>query len=311
MSQRTSHFTSRFRTSWKTNADSCFKFLDFKCTHANNGLYGHACCLIRPRVTFNPGGFSAKQAPSSHDPCCPSLELNPSGLMLNSFCKILCVCGLMGMLWPDHAVSQTTALPSVAPQRAPNASSPPDSFTRYAPLGQVLPRATQESGVQFQAADPMLKEEVPVSESGPHRNLNLELVLDEFSRIELYGDDSELQKVILLNRNTGARSQAPTASTRSIRKPVKPALRKSITRSQSPSPSLPTTKLSSEQLQTLIRGAYRSPLPEKLWDDPEYREFLVGQGVSSREEMKDRNKAKNIRKTVRRLLWQIKNKSGR
>ena len=55
----------------------------------------------------------------------------------------------------------------------------------------------------------MLKEEVPVRESGPERNLNLEPVLDEFSRIELFGDDSELRKVIILNRNTGAQSQAP------------------------------------------------------------------------------------------------------
>ena len=159
----------------------------------------------------------------------------------------------------------------------------------------------------------MLKEEVPVRESGPERNLNLEPVLDEFSRIELFGDDSELQKVIILNRNTGSRSQGPvvTAPTHS-RNPTRPAPRsapakKPVTR---PAPqSLPTTKLSSQQLQTLIRGAYRSPLPDNLWDDPEYREFLIGQGITSREAMKDRNKAKNVRKTVRRLLWQLKNKS--
>lgn len=59
----------------------------------------------------------------------------------------------------------------------------------------------------------------------------------------------------------------------------------------------------------MIRAAYRSALPENLWDDPDYREFLIGQGISSREEMDDRNKAKNVRKTVRRLLWQMKNNS--
>lgn len=198
------------------------------------------------------------------------------------------------MLWPSPAASQ------------------PESSTRYAPLGQVLPRATQESGVQFQVPDPMLKEQVPVRESGPNRNLNLEPVLDEFSRIELFGDDSELKKVILMNRNTGARSQAPTVtSAPSIPNRAKHTRRsapaqKSVTR---PSQALPTTDLSKEQLQTLIRGAYRSPLPENLWDNPEYREFLAGQGITSREEMKDRNKAKNVRKTVRRLLWQLKNKS--
>lgn len=309
----------------------CVKMLDFKRTHANNGLTGRVCC--------------------------PSLELNPAGLMLNSFCKTICVCGLIGMLWPSHAVSQTTTRPSPAPQKVPNnppqlnsptryfpagqalpretqretqremqesgvqfqapdpnAASQPESSTRYVPLGQILPRATQESGVQFQAPDPMLREEVPVRESGPNRNLNLEPVLDEFSRIELFGDDSELKKVILMNRNTGAQSQAPAVTSAPPRNPRNPAGRsttpqKPVTRPTSTPQSLPTTKLSKEQLQTLIRGAYRSPLPEKLWDDSAYREFLAGQGITSREEMKDRNKAKNVRKTVRRLLWQIKNKS--
>ena len=198
------------------------------------------------------------------------------------------------MLWPSHAASQ------------------PDGSTRYAPLGQILPRATQESGVQFQAPDPMLKEEVPVSESGPERSLDLEPVLDEFSRIELYGDDSELQKVILLNRNIGDRSQAPAVTPTPPRNPRNPAARSVPNQKPATRPvpqSLPTTQLSKEQLQTLIRGAYRSPLPENFWDDPEYREFLVEQGISSREEMKDQNKAKNVRKTARRLLWQLKNKS--
>jgi hypothetical protein len=232
--------------------------------------------------------------------------------MLKSFFKMICVCGLIGMLWPDRAASQTATPFTPMLPKAPNASPPPDRFTRYVPLGQVLPRATRESGVQFQAPDPMLREEVPVRESGPNRNLNLEPVLDEFSRIELYGDDSKLKKVIILNRNTGAQSQAPTATTPSTRKPVRPSARRTPAPKRTPRsvpPPLPTTQLSSERLQELIRGAYRSALPEKLWDDPEYREFLVGQGITSREEMKDRNKAKDVRKTVRRLLWQLKNKS--
>jgi hypothetical protein len=160
----------------------------------------------------------------------------------------------------------------------------------------------------------MLREEVPLRESGPNRNLNLEPVLEEFSRIELFGDDSELKKVIILNRNTSSQSQAPTGTIPSIRKQVRPPTRGTAGSSKKqatrPAPApLPTTALSKEQLQALIRGAYRSPLPENLWDDPDYQEFLVGQGISSREEMKDRNKAKNVRKTVRRLLWQLKNKS--
>ena len=240
--------------------------LDFKRTHANNERYGHACC--------------------------PSLELNPAGLMRNSVCKIIYVCGLIGMGWPDPAASQ------------------PENPTRYVPLEQVLPRATQESGVQFQAPDPMLKEQVPIHESGPDRNLNLEPVLDEFSRIELFGDDSELKKVILMNRNEGAKSQAPAVTLTPPQNPRQPAGRSIPNQIPArPAQSLPDTDLTQAQLQTLIRGAYRSPLPENYWDEPEYQEFLIGQGITSREEMKDRNKAKNVRKTVRRLLWQLKNKS--
>ena len=232
--------------------------------------------------------------------------------MLKSICILICVCGLVGMLWSGQAASQTTASPFPVPT-IPNTSPSPDhSKQRYAPLGQVLPRATQESGVQYQAPDPILREEVPVSESGPNRNLNLEPVLDEFSRIELFGDDSELQKVIILNRNTGAQSQAPVTATPSLQKRVRPSARGTTNRGRAPQTvpqSLPTTNLSKEKLQELIRGAYRSALPESFWDDPEYQNFLIGQGITSREDMNDRNKAKNVRKTVRRLLWQLKNKS--
>ena len=218
----------------------------------------------------------------------------------------------MGFLWPDHAASQ--AMPPSGPVfRAPNSSPPPeDSPTRYVPLGQVLPRATQETGVEFQALDPLLMEEVPASESGPNRELNMEPVLDEFSRIELFGDDSKLRKVIILNRNTGSQSQAPTVTPTPSGNPKKRVSRSVSTpkpTARSATIPLPETNLSKKQLQTLIRGAYRSPLPEKLWDDPEYQEFLMSQGITSREEMKDRNKAKNVRKTVRRMLWQLKNKS--
>ena len=229
--------------------------------------------------------------------------------MRKTLYRLICICGWMGLLWPNHALSQTA--PSSFP--VPTIPSKPAAPSkRYAPLGQVLPRATQESGVQFQAPDPVLREEVPVRESGPNRNLNLEPVLDEFSRIELFGNDSELQKVIILNRNTGGQSQAPVTTTPPRRKRVKPSAASTSKSKRTPKNvprSLPTTNLSKDQLQELIRGAYRSALPEKLWDDPEYQEFLMGQGIASREEMNDRNKAKNVRKTVRRLLWQLKNKS--
>ena len=230
--------------------------------------------------------------------------------MQNVFYKIICVCGLIGILWPGHAVSQTVPGPVPIP-KAPNTSTPPDTSKRYAPLGQVLPRATRESGIQFQAPDPVLKEEVPVNESGPERNLNLEPVLDEFSRIELFGSESELKKVIILNRNMGGQSQAPSVAPPPARSPRIRTPRSTPAPKRVPQapPSLPTTNLTKEQLQVLIRGAYRSALPDNLWDNPNYQEFLVGQGITSREEMKDRNKAKNIRKTVRRLLWQLKNKS--
>ena len=254
------------------------------------------------------------------------------------------------MLSPGYAVAQTMTLPNSMPHEAPNLSSqpnrptryfpsehalpratqdtgtqsqvsnpntapPPVNSTRYAPLQQVLSRVTKESGVQIKTTDPtMLKEEVPVNESGPNRNLDLEPVLEGFSRIELYGDDSELKKVILMNRNEGASSQAPTVTAnprQSRKKSGALSTRASPAQKRVAPPTsqtLPNTKLSQAQLQTLIRGAYRSPLPEELWDNYEYQEFLMEQGIASREDMGDRNKAKDVRKTVRRLLWKLKNK---
>ena len=229
---------------------------------------------------------------------CPWTQ--PLDCMRNSLFKILCVCGWVGLMWPGQAASQTMAPPGLFPvPGAPNTAPPPDNSKRYAPLADILPRASQESGVQFQAPDPVLREEVPVNESGPNRSLDLEPVLDEFSRIELFGNDSKLKKVIILNRNTGASSQAPAVTPSRSRVPGKPATstrtapaQKKKTRAIASQQQLPTTTLSKEQLQELIRGAYRSALPENLWNNPDYREFLIGQGITSREEMNDRNKAK-------------------
>ena len=212
----------------------------------------------------------------------------------------------MGMLLPDNASSQAPAprpVPGGMPRTAPPPDPPDGVSIRYAPLGQILPRATQESGVQFEVPQAIYQEPVPVKESGPDRNLDLGPVLDEFSRIELYEGDSELKKVILLNRNQGGSSQAPLSapSNRSALNKPRPSTR------PAPQP-LPATNLSREQLQKLVRGSYRSPLSEELWDDPEYQEFLIGQGILSREEMKDRDKAKKLRRTLRRLLMQTRNK---
>jgi hypothetical protein len=154
----------------------------------------------------------------------------------------------------------------------------------------------------------MLKEEVPVNETGPDQSLDLEPVLDGFSRIELFGDDSKLKKVILMNRNIGEASQSPTGPALTTQPtPPAPGTPPPMPSSRSIPQSKAAMKLSRTQLQELIRGAYRSPLPENLWDIPEYQEFLMEQGIDSQEDMKDRNKAKNVRKNVRRLLWQLRN----
>ena len=229
--------------------------------------------------------------------------------MVKPFRYFICVCGLMGMLLPDNASSQAPAprpVPGGMPRTAPPPDPPDGVSIRYAPLGQVLPRATQESGVQFDVPETIFQEQVPVKESGPDRNLDLGPVLDGFSRIELYEGDSELKKVILLNRNQGGSSQAPVSA-------PPPALNRSALNKPRPSTRpvphrLSTTNLSREQLQKLVRGSYRSPLAEELWDNPEYQEFLIGQGILSREEMTDRDKTKKLRRTIRRLLMQLQNK---
>jgi len=229
--------------------------------------------------------------------------------MQNAAYKIVGVCGLIGMLWSGHAVAEEITLPGPAPKQTPQKAFQPSDATQYAPLQQVLPRATRETGVQIKTTNPtMLKEEVPVNETGPDQSLDLEPVLDGFSRIELFGDDSKLKKVILMNRNVGEASQSPTGPALTTQPtPPAPGTPTPMPSSQASPQSTEKTKLSKTQLQELIRGAYRSPLPENLWDIPEYQEFLMEQGIDSQEDMKDRNKAKNVRKNVRRLLWQLRN----
>ena len=226
--------------------------------------------------------------------------------MRNPLYTVTLVCGLLGALGSSLGTAQTPVMPVPAPD-LPQTTTAPE--TQYAPLGQVVPRVTRESGVQIEARGPLLLEQVPVRESEPDRNVKLKPVLDEFSRIELFGENSELRKVIILNRNTGADSQAPSVKSHPTPKSTRHGTPKQKHIPNNVSQPFPETKLSKKQLQELIRGAYRSALPEKLWDDPEYREFLIEQGITSQKEMSDRNKAKNLRKTVRRLLWQLKKKS--
>jgi hypothetical protein len=210
------------------------------------------------------------------------------------------------------------------PMTPPPGASPRREAPQYVPLQQVVPRASEESGVEIEADGPLLNELVPAQETGPDQSLDLEPVLDGFSRIELFGDDSELQKVIIMDRIESESSQSPTSASTTRSAPVAaPSIPRSIkspqkrTGASAPAPAAnpaqeieaPESNLDKEQLQELIRGPYRSPLPDKLWDDPAYRQFLTQRGFRTREDMKDRNKAKRLRSTVRRLLWKMRNNS--
>jgi len=235
--------------------------------------------------------------------------------MRKTFHTYIWLGGLMGILLTGPAEAQP-------PMTPPPGASPGREAPQYVPLQQVVPRASEEYGIEIEADGPLLNELVPAQETGPEQSLDLEPVLDGFSRIELFGDDSELQKVIIMDRIESESSQSPTSASTTRSAPVAAQSgprsflspqKRTGTSAPAATPAqriqVPETNLDKAQLQELIRGPYRSPLPDKLWDDPDYRKFLTQQGIQTREDMKDRNKAKRLRSTVRRLLWQMRNKS--
>jgi len=122
--------------------------------------------------------------------------------------------------------------------------------------------------------------------------------LQEFSRLEVWGDEGKLAGVYLLESVTPEvdlpnlidTGKEKTASTVSYMR-------------QTGSNGIP---LSKSQLVQLASGPYNDPMAPQLWDKPQLRKFLEQHGINNPEDLNNPKKARTIRLAAKKKLRHLK-----
>lgn len=172
------------------------------------------------------------------------------------------------------------------------------------PLRDLLRSIESESGIRFQINESLIKDSVTADIQADTWTEAVLDLLEDINRIELWQDDDHLASVRLLGNKEWPSATSPSTSSSSSN-----ARRTSNTPSNQPANSASTSNeitLSKEQLQILSKGPYRSPLPENLYHEAAYRDFLGKYGINSQEDLKDRRKAMRVRREARKQLRLIR-----
>jgi len=172
------------------------------------------------------------------------------------------------------------------------------------PLRDLLRSIESESGIRFQINESLIKDSVTADIQADTWTEAVIALLEDINRIELWEDDDHLASVRLLgNKEWSSVTSSPTNSSSSNIQRTSNTSRNSSATSGSASNQI---TLSKEQLQILSKGPYRSPLPENLYHEAAYRDFLGKYGINSQEDLKDRRKAMRVRREARKQLRLIR-----
>jgi len=169
-----------------------------------------------------------------------------------------------------------------------------NNATRYVPLREALPLLSEQTGIQFQVREELQGGMIPLQENGEAPDSYSLDWLKDYSHIEIVDEQSGKRKIILMTSGTS----------RSLEIPKDHAPRKTFQVNQAVQDES-THTLSREKLLKLVEGPYRSPVPTELYQDEEYRAFFSKWGVRSPSHLKNRMKAKKIRREARKLLNQM------
>jgi hypothetical protein len=167
------------------------------------------------------------------------------------------------------------------------------------PLRDLLRSIESESGIRFQINESLFKDSVTADIQADTWTEAVLDLLEDINRIELWQDDDHLASVRLLGNKEWASVTSSTSNSSST------ANTQSNSSANSGSTGNQIT-LSKEQLQILSKGPYRSPLPENLYHEAAYREFLGKYGINAQEDLKDRRKAMRVRREARKQLRLIR-----
>ena len=133
----------------------------------------------------------------------------------------------------------------------------------------------------------MLNDRITVNLNAPDWQTAMKLLLEPYSRAEVWNPRLDLTKIHILSRGDAA-----TVSS------GRPPARIKITEAD----RLSSSTLNRRQLRKLARGSLNKPLPPGLYDDPKIKEYLKQYGIQSPEDMKDTGKARTIRIKARKIL---------
>ena len=170
---------------------------------------------------------------------------------------------------------------------------------KWLPLGEVIQKYSKETGIRVRLSQKL-------QANGEIINRLYSVMdrswLDDFSRIEIFNEDTEKKEILLLTSHPGKASARLNLTSRAAKgaggkTPSRPT---ASTRNSFPIGN--GDSISRTKLLKLIKGSYRSPLPVELYEDQEYHAFFAQFGVQTAEDLQNRNKAKKIRRAARRLL---------
>jgi hypothetical protein len=156
------------------------------------------------------------------------------------------------------------------------------------PLGKVLQRTSQESGIQFQVPDKFKEIQLNKKVQASNWRDAVRKLLDNFNLVELYGERGKLRKVFLLG------VQDPEQNLISASTSLQPLKKRPM--------RVTEISLSKAQLRELAKGPFRSPLPDHLYYDPQIKKFLKLHNIAGTGDFKNTQKAMRVRVEARRQL---------
>ncbi len=154
-------------------------------------------------------------------------------------------------------------------------------------LGKVLQRISEQSNIRFKFFGSLADLPITAGIQGKDWDSVVKELLRDYGMVQIMSKSGHLTEVFIL---------------RASDKDSVETFNNNFSQSNKNSRAIGKITHTENQLRVIGRGPYRAPLQAKLFTDPQYRGFLVQNGIKTIEDLKDREKAKHVRWVARRFL---------
>lgn len=156
-------------------------------------------------------------------------------------------------------------------------------------LGKVLQNISEQSHIQFKVSGSLSDLPVTAGIRGKNWDSAVRELLRNYGTVEMTDESGHLSKVFILKASDQDSVEATPKASRTSKNPR----------------AIGEIKHTEAQLRDIGGGLYYAPLSEKLFNDPQYKGFLVQNGIQTVEDLKDPEKAKHVRWVARRYLKEL------